>query len=159
MTLFPGRTEVLAMMQFFLAAWLAVVPIHASSFTAGGQISKDGNTVVDIRGIWQGKTLDEKKARARGLDPGVLEVPKKVRDVPPAYPPQAIANGERGTVTLECRIDIDGIVRDCKVTRKVSKLLDAEALACVAQWRYQPLKLAGEFRAALANLTVQFRLT
>jgi TonB family protein len=78
--------------------------------------------------------------------------------MPPSYPRQAVENRERGTVQLECRIDVDGIVRDCKVTRKVSKLLDAEALACVAQWRYQPLKLAGEQRAALVNLTVQFRL-
>jgi len=74
------------MMQFFVAACLAVLPVHVSSFTAGGQISKDGNTVVDIRGIWQGKTLDVKKARARGLDPGVLEIPKKVRDVPSSLP-------------------------------------------------------------------------
>ena|SRR6266446_2243909 len=147
------------MMQLFMAAWIAVLPHQASSVTASGlQISEGGKAVVDLRGIWQGKTLDVKKARARGLDPAVVETPVKVLDVKPSYPPQAIANGERGTVTLECRIDVDGMVRDCKVIRKVSRLLDAAALACVAQWRYQPLKLAGEPRSALANLTVQFRL-
>ncbi len=147
------------MMQLLMSAWLAVVPIHAASSPVGGlQTGGDPNSVVDLRGIWQGTTLDAKKARARGLNPGAVETPTKVLDVPPLYPPQAIANRERGTVTLECRIDVDGIVRDCKVTRRVSKQLDAEALACVRQWRYKPLKLAGEPRAALAHLTVQFRL-
>jgi TonB family protein len=147
------------MTRLVLISWLAVLPISTASILSGGlQTSKASGTAVDLRGIWVGKKLDAKKARARALDPTTMETPVKIVDATPSYPPEAVANREQGVVRLECRIDTDGIVRDCKVTKKVSKLLNASALSCVAQWRYQPLKLAGESRAALVDLEVRFIL-
>jgi TonB family protein len=79
-------------------------------------------------------------------------------NVAPSYPAAAQLARQTGTVVLECRIEIDGTRRTCRVTRKVSALLDAEALACVAQWRYKPLKVGGEPAAALVELRVSFSL-
>ena len=148
----------------WLAALAASLLFAVTARAAGGQEITTGPTAtaaardpVDIRGIWKGDGLDEKKAVARGLDVKQIEVPKKTKNVSPVYPAEAFAAGETGTVGLECRIDTDGTPRACKVIRHVSPLLDRAALTCVVQWRYSPLTVGGEPRAALVELRVSFQ--
>jgi hypothetical protein len=57
---------------------------------------------------------------------------------------------------LECRIDVHGIPRDCHAARSVSSGFSAAALASVKQWRYTPLYVRGEPRAALVEIAVNF---
>ena len=124
-----------------------------------GQDAAAGSDAVDIRGIWREKDLDAKKAIARGLDPKEIETPRKIRHVNPVYPEAAKLLQQVGTVTAECKIDTDGVPQECKVAKKLTQFLDQAALDCITQWRYVPLKLRGQPRPALVNLSVTFTLS
>jgi TonB family protein len=63
--------------------------------------------------------------------------PRKIKDVPPVYPPEAVAAGVEGNVTLQAAINADGKVGEVKVLRSIP-MLDAAAIACVQQWQYEP---------------------
>ncbi len=71
-----------------------------------------------------------------------VPVPKKVKDLKPRYPPEAIAQGIRGIVILDLVIDTTGAVESVNVVRSVAGLDDA-AVAAASQWRYEPVKVAG----------------
>jgi TonB family protein len=114
--------------------------------------------VVDIRGIWRDKDLDAAGARARGLDPALIETPIKLLNVNPTYPPAARQAGIQGDVMAYCVIGVDGVPRDCYVHRSVSPELNSGALAAIAGWRFKPLRLAGKERPALVELRVSYLL-
>jgi TonB family protein len=112
---------------------------------------------VDIRGIWRDKGLDASGAAARGLDPATVQLPRKIRDRRPSYPPAAMSAHITGTVTLDCIIEINGEPQDCQVISGPA-LLRTAATDAVAGWRWDPLRVAGIQRRAAAHLTVNFNL-
>ena len=79
--------------------------------------------VVDIRGIWRDKDLDAAGARARGLDPALIETPIKLLNVNPTYPPAARQAGIQGDVMAYCVIGVDGVLLEAVLSR---------------QWTYNP---------------------
>ena len=89
-----------------------------------------------------------------GLD---VREPRKVKDVPPVYPPLAAQGGIEGTVVLECVIDPRGRVADVKVLKGLP-LLDAAALEAVRQWVYTPTLINGEPTSVIMTVRVTFRL-
>jgi len=89
---------------------------------------------------------------------GNVPPPKKIRDVPPVYPPEAIAARITGIVTIEARINEAGEVDDARVLSGVP-LLDEPALAAVRQWRYTPSLLNGEPVPVIMTVTVNFSLS
>jgi TonB family protein len=147
------------MFTIVAVAWLLVGQANANQAPDQSPKGISGTEqVIDLRGIWRGEKLDGKKARARGLDPDVIVTPRKTVNVPPSFPVVAQLARQTGVVRLECRIETDGTVGSCVVRRKVSALLDAEALATVTRWRYQPLRVNGQPKPALVELTVMFSL-
>jgi TonB family protein len=80
-----------------------------------------------------------------------VPVPKKVKDLKPKYPPEAMAQGIRGIVILDLVIDTAGTVESVSVVRSVPGLDDA-AVAAAHQWRYEPVKVGG--RPARVRMTV-----
>jgi protein TonB len=73
---------------------------------------------------------------------GPIASPRKIFDVPPILPEQALQAGIRGVVILEITIGTDGTVADAHVLRSIP-LLDSAALECARQWRYEPVLLNG----------------
>jgi hypothetical protein len=66
------------MLTLFVASWLLVGTLQTNQPTASSLAkASDTDQAIDIRGIWKGKKLDAKKARARGLDPAAIETPVK----------------------------------------------------------------------------------
>ena len=88
---------------------------------------------------------------------GRVRPPAKTVDVPPVYPPLAIAARVEGTVIIEAVIDTDGRVRSARVLRSIS-LLDAAALRAVGQWAYTPTLLNGVAVPVIMTVTVTFEL-
>ena len=88
---------------------------------------------------------------------GLVKAPARIVNVPPVYPPVAVAARISGTVIIEAVIDVDGSVRDAKVLRSIP-LLDAAALAAVRQWRYTPTTLNGIPVAVLMTVSVRFEI-
>jgi len=88
---------------------------------------------------------------------GAIKPPTKITDVPPVYPPDAIAARITGTVTIEAVIDAAGNVASARVVKGVPMLDDA-ALAAVRQWKYTPTLVNGEAVAVIMTVTSRFSL-
>ena len=86
---------------------------------------------------------------------GTIGVPMKVRDIKPAYPPDALAAKVSGIVILEITIGTDGSVTDAKVLRG-NPLLNDAALGAVRQWQYTPTLLNGVPVPVIMTATVTF---
>lgn len=101
----------------------------------------------------------EAGAVATGMAPvrvgGTIKTPMKVRDLKPAYPPDALAAKVSGIVILEITIGTDGSVTDAKVLRGQPLLNDA-ALGAVRQWQYAPTLLNGVPVPVIMTATVTF---
>ena len=88
---------------------------------------------------------------------GNIAAPKKLRDVPPSYPPMAVQARVQGIVIIEATIGGDGTVRTARVLRSVP-LLDEAALDAVRQWEYAPTLLNGVPVPVIMTVTVNFSL-
>jgi periplasmic protein TonB len=88
---------------------------------------------------------------------GRIRPPAKTVDVPPIYPPMALAARVEGTVIIEATIDVGGRVQSVRVLRSIP-LLDTAALTAVGQWVYTPSLLNGVPVPVIMTVTVTFRL-
>jgi protein TonB len=88
---------------------------------------------------------------------GDIQEPKKIRDVKPVYPPDALAAGLEGVVIMEAIIGTDGTVADVSVVRSVPGL-DQAAVDALQQWKFTPTRLNGEPVEVLMTVTVNFTL-
>ena len=87
-----------------------------------------------------------------------MKEPRKVKDVPPVYPPLARQSRIEGVVILECVIDPRGRVVDVKVLQRGLPLLDDAATEAVRQWVYTPTLINGVPTSVIMTVTVTFRL-
>jgi periplasmic protein TonB len=88
---------------------------------------------------------------------GDVREPRKIVDVPPIYPPLAIAARKEGIVILEAMLDEKGNVQRLKVLRS-EPLLDDAAVQAVRRWRHTPTLLNGTPVPVLMTVTVRFSL-
>lgn len=86
---------------------------------------------------------------------GSLASARILKEVKPAYPPEAKAAGEHGVVVLEAIVDVEGKVSHVEVLRSVSRALDAAAKEAVGQWEFEPAR-SGD-RPVRVRLTVAVR--
>lgn len=86
---------------------------------------------------------------------GQIKEPKKLKNVTPKYPEEALRAGLRGMVILECGIDTQGRVNDVRVLKGVPPLIDA-ATKAVKQWRYTATQLDGVPVPVIMTVTVNF---
>jgi periplasmic protein TonB len=87
-----------------------------------------------------------------------VRAPERLTYVGPVYPPLAQTARVQGLVILEATIDTGGRVRDVRVLRSDSPLLNDAALSAVRQWVYTPTLLNGVPVSVVLTVTVQFRL-
>ena len=86
-----------------------------------------------------------------------VDVPKKIKDVKPIYPNDAMAARIEGEVELELIVDTDGRVADSRVVTGVPELNDA-ALGAAGQWEFTPTMLNGAPAAVMVRCTIAFHL-
>ena len=89
--------------------------------------------------------------------PPVVLPPRRLKTVPPTYPPEAKAKGIQGTVKLHVLIQTDGRVKILNVVSGDPLLVPAAEKA-VLQWRYTPLLFNGQPVQADVTLSVIFQL-
>ncbi len=83
-----------------------------------------------------------------------------VRNLPPAYPRQAVEEGEQGSVILKVHIATDGSVTGVDIFRTSSYgLLDAAARRAVEGWHFVPAHAAGRPVSSTMLLKIRFVLT
>jgi TonB family protein len=88
---------------------------------------------------------------------GTIQEPRKIKNVPPAYPQAAREARIQGVVILECTIGTDGNVTNVTVSRGIPEL-DEAAVEAVRQWVYTPTILNGVAVPVVMTVTVNFRL-
>ncbi len=64
--------------------------------------------------------------------------PRPIVRINPTYPPDAVAAGLSGEVTLEFTIAANGTVKDAIVIDSTASTFEASAIAAVLRWRYSP---------------------
>jgi TonB family protein len=107
------------------------------------------------------RTLASKQIEAGDEGPirvgGDIPVPKKVVDVPVAYPDIARSARVQGVVIIEVVVDGRGRVAETKVIRSIP-LLDGASLEAVRQWVFQPTTVDGMPALVQFSVTVNFTL-
>lgn len=88
---------------------------------------------------------------------GMVQEPKKIVHVEPAYPPMAKSARVQGTVIIEATIDDQGNVRDARLLRS-QPLFDDAAVDAVRQWKYTPTLLNGQPVEVVMTVAVNFAL-
>ncbi len=88
---------------------------------------------------------------------GNIRTPTKIKDVRPAYPPEALASRIQGVVILEAIIDDQGNIANAKVLRSIP-LLDSAAFTALSQWQFTPTLLNGTPVGVIMTVTVNFTL-
>ena len=88
---------------------------------------------------------------------GVIKAPKKLVNVQPVYPQEAMDAKVQGVVVMETVIDEAGAVKEAWVLQSVP-MLDQAALDAVRQWRYEPTLMNGVPRPVQVTVTVNFTL-
>jgi protein TonB len=86
-----------------------------------------------------------------------MQTPRKIVDVPPVYPPIAVASRKEGIVILEAILDARGSVESVRVLRS-DPLLEQAAVDAVKQWKYTPALLNGVAVPVIMTITVNFTL-
>ena len=89
---------------------------------------------------------------------GSIQEPRKLRNVNPVYPPEAIQARVQGVVILECTISPTGKVVQVKALRRIPLLTEA-AIEAVKQWEYTPTELNGVPVPVIMTVTVNFKLS
>jgi TonB family protein len=88
---------------------------------------------------------------------GDIKPPVKLKNVNPAYPPDAQAQRVQGVVIIEARVEPDGTVGQARILRSIPMLDDA-ALDAVRQWEFTPTLLNGQPVPVIMTVTVNFTL-
>lgn len=90
---------------------------------------------------------------------GMVQPTNLIRQIKPAYPPAARAQGIEGTVLIQAVIGKDGSILSAKVANTlIDPDLAAAALAAVKQWEYQPTLLNGEPVEVMTTVSIDFQL-
>ncbi len=87
-----------------------------------------------------------------------VTAPTLVEKKEPVYTERARAAGIEGTVVLEIIVELNGAVNDIRVLRSLASDLDAKAVECVHQWRFQPGQKDGKPVRVGATIEVTFQL-
>ncbi len=75
---------------------------------------------------------------------GEIAEPLPLKKVDPKYPPTLMAEHVEGEVILYAVIRRDGSVDGIQVVRGIDRLLDANAVRALAQWKFKPAERNGE---------------
>jgi periplasmic protein TonB len=88
---------------------------------------------------------------------GAVSPPRVIKEVRPKYTSEAMTNKTQGTVLLEAIVTRDGCASQIRVVRSLDAGgLDQEAVAAVAQWRFEPGRLGAAPVDVLVTIDVGF---
>jgi TonB family protein len=95
---------------------------------------------------------------AGGQPDAVTSTPKLIRRTQPQYTAEARLARLQGTVQLFVVVGTDGKARDFRLLRPIGLGLDEQAVACVAEWRFEPGVRNGIPRDTSATVEVNFNM-
>jgi protein TonB len=88
-----------------------------------------------------------------------VSAPRLILEVKPKYTSQALLNKIQGRVVLEAIVTGDGCASQIRVVRSLDAGgLDEEAVAAVAQWRFEPGRLGAVPVNVLVTIELDFSI-
>jgi len=88
---------------------------------------------------------------------GAVSAPRLLREIKPNYTKEALLKRIQGTVVLEVVVTADGCTSQIHIIRSLDVGgLDEEAVAAVAQWRFEPGRLAAAPVDVLVRIELDF---
>jgi len=90
---------------------------------------------------------------------GAVSGPRLIKEVKPTYTNDALRHKIQGAVVLEAVVTVDGCPSQIRVIRSLDPGgLDSQAVAAVAQWQFEPGRLAGTPVDVLVTIQLDFRI-
>jgi TonB family protein len=90
---------------------------------------------------------------------GAVSAPRLIKEIRPRYTNDALRARLQGTVVLEAIVTADGCTSQIRVVTSLDRGgLDDEAVAAVAQWRFEPGRLAGVPVDVLVTIMLDFTM-
>jgi TonB family protein len=90
---------------------------------------------------------------------GAISGPHLIKEVKPTYTNDALRHKIQGTVVLEVVVTVDGCPSQIRVIRSLDpRGLDAQAVAAVAQWQFEPGRLGDTPVDVLVTIQLDFRI-
>jgi hypothetical protein len=87
-----------------------------------------------------------------------VEPPRLLKKIKPIYPMAAWQYHEQGISIYEAIITPAGCIRDLKLLRSSTPLLDVAGILAISQWRYRPATLDGRPVSVYLTVTVTYSL-
>ena len=88
---------------------------------------------------------------------GAVTAPRLIKEVKPKYTSEALVKRIQGTVVLEVIVTGDGCASQIRIVRSLDAGgLDDEAVAAVAQWRFEPGRLGATPVDVLVTIELDF---
>jgi TonB family protein len=124
--------------------------------------AKTGDVSTTTQTAWEAQqsqsAVPDSPLRAKAIRVGGnIQPPRKITDVKPVYPPDALQARVQGVAIIEIVIDETGKVAEAIVLRS-PPLLGPAADAAVRQWEFAPTLLNGNPVPVIMIATVQFIL-
>ena len=90
---------------------------------------------------------------------GAVSAPRLIKEVRPRYTSEALASRIQGTVVLEVIVTGNGCASQIRIVRSLDAGgLDEEAVAAVAQWRFEPGRLGAAPVDVLVTIVLDFTI-
>ena len=90
---------------------------------------------------------------------GAVSAPRLIKEVKPRYTSEALVKRVQGTVVLEVIVTADGCASKIRIVRSLDAGgLDEEAVAAVAQWRFEPGRLGATPVDVLVTIVLDFTI-
>ena len=90
---------------------------------------------------------------------GAVSGPRLIKEVKPSYTNDALRHKIQGAVVLEAVVTVDGCPSQIRVIRSLDPGgLDAQAVAAVAQWQFEPGRLGDTAVDVLVTIELAFRI-
>lgn len=123
--------------------------IHALNIALPNVTSSSGNWTLNFAQLDEGTSPFSRPT-------GVLYGPVPMTTVDPKYPAEAIRQNIEGEVVLYAIIRADGSVDSIQIVRRLDPLVDREAVAALAQWKFRPATRNGKPVAVEAVVHIPF---
>jgi protein TonB len=89
---------------------------------------------------------------------GAVTAPRLLSQVKPTYTSEALDAKIQGAVWLEAVVTPEGRTADIRVVRSLDPGLDAQAIAAVREWRFEPGRLAGVPVNVVVTVALDFQI-
>ena len=137
-------------------------PFGSQNGVQGGLPGGEDGSVLTSPGTggigWAGPVVDPEPRNEIVRFNGTMTRPVQLSGRQPRYTELARRAGVQGTVILEAVIDKKGRVSNVRVLKGLPMGLDAEAMAAVQEWIFEPAQMDGRPVAVYYTLTVNFQI-